>query len=374
MTTDGTVKLLDLGIASQRNPIGNATLTSNNQILGTIDYMAPEQVFDSRSSDVRSDIYSLGFTFFQLLSGFPPYSDLESKNVFRKAVAHSTQTIPSIRDCRTDVSKSLESILLKMCKKDPNQRFQSAEALVEAVTKHSEDSQLVRLVEYAQVATKANELPLVTSPFRSRSRRALKSFNLLLSAMLSIATVSILVLAVQQTLKSKVPVRSNSESKSPEQNFRFPLPRPGTYSGQNRNSSNRVDPAYTILSEDVFCYGQQPPSRKIGGTWVRDRSHPIEGMGYYVYRQWPSSGSIVVIVSYDGERFHAPYFNGSNLESLDLLQDPTIAESYGEFSGKWVSEDCYVDGTYDRGFKSDVHESWKTTLREFAPSMLLRPQ
>jgi serine/threonine protein kinase len=372
LTSNGTIKLLDLGIASECTQQEEVSLTSSNQLLGTIDYMAPEQVFDSHGSDVRSDIYSLGFTFFQLLAGFPPYYGSECQNVFRKAVAHSTQEIPSIRDYRTDVSRKLESVLFKMCKKNPNQRFQTAEAVANALVNYCNGNQLKRLLDIAKTTTELREHPSITMASRPPNRKTLRPRNVTLSmavVSVSIAVVSVPILAVLQKPKtSRLP---SNQSETIDQRVRIEIPLPGTYSGQNRNSSNRVDPAYTILSEDLFCYGQQPPSRKIGGTWVRDRSHAIERLGYYVYRQWPSAGSIVVIVSYDGERYQASYFNGPSLESPDLLKDSSLAESYGEFSGKWVSEDCYVDGTYDRGFKSDVHETWQTTLREFAPTMLV---
>jgi len=78
LTQSGTVKLLDLGLSRATWQIPHdKDLTSSGQIVGTSDSVAPEQFDDSRTVDIRADIYSLGRTLFTLLAGRPPYSGPE---------------------------------------------------------------------------------------------------------------------------------------------------------------------------------------------------------------------------------------------------------------------------------------------------------
>jgi serine/threonine protein kinase len=74
LTADGQLKILALGLARLLNG-DRAELTSSGQMMGTVDYMAPEQFGDSHEVDIRADIYSLGATLYKLLSGQVPFSD-----------------------------------------------------------------------------------------------------------------------------------------------------------------------------------------------------------------------------------------------------------------------------------------------------------
>ena len=89
------VKLLDVGLARQSED--QESITWADQIMGTIDYMAPEQCLDSRDADVRSDIYSLGATLFRLLAGQSPLSCLGCQTQGRKIKALLCSEMPSIR-------------------------------------------------------------------------------------------------------------------------------------------------------------------------------------------------------------------------------------------------------------------------------------
>lgn len=128
----GDVKLLDMGLA--RFDDGRATiapdgdsLTQQNQIVGTVEYMSPEQVDDSSNVDGRSDIYSLGCTMFRLLTDRPPY---QSDSVVKTLLAHRVQPIPSLLDDRPDAPKLLDRILKKMMAKSPDDRYATATDLI----------------------------------------------------------------------------------------------------------------------------------------------------------------------------------------------------------------------------------------------------
>ncbi len=93
---DGTVKVLDFGLAMLTAERGEA-LTSENAVMGTLDYMAPEQAEDARSADIRADVYSLGCTLWFLLTGSVPYP---AATPVLKILAHREQPLPSLGQAR----------------------------------------------------------------------------------------------------------------------------------------------------------------------------------------------------------------------------------------------------------------------------------
>ena len=128
---EGTIKILDLGFASIQNPEGNAAsaaVTQRNQLLGTFDYMAPEQADDPRSVDLRADIYSLGCTMYRLLTGELPYS---GETTLHKILAHRERPIPSLRAARGDVPPELENLFTRMLAKDRVDRPVSMQVVVD---------------------------------------------------------------------------------------------------------------------------------------------------------------------------------------------------------------------------------------------------
>ena len=129
----GTVKILDLGLArmeKEADLFGPAEpdpgLTRPGDIMGTVAFMPPEQAYNARDADHRSDIYSLGCTLYYLLTGRPPYS-----GVTRMAclLAHREQPIPRLRDARPEVPPVLDAALRRMMAKAPEDRYQSIDAL-----------------------------------------------------------------------------------------------------------------------------------------------------------------------------------------------------------------------------------------------------
>jgi serine/threonine protein kinase len=97
-------------------------LTRQGQVMGTYEYMSPEQAMDSSSVDRRADIYSLGCTLHMLLTGRPPYV---SKPGMQQILAHRTQPIPSLRRTRPEVPEALDRVFQKMIAKAPDDRYAS---------------------------------------------------------------------------------------------------------------------------------------------------------------------------------------------------------------------------------------------------------
>ncbi|MBC7816745.1 MAG: serine/threonine protein kinase, partial [Planctomycetaceae bacterium] len=118
----GTIKILDLGLARMAVAEGAAELTSTGEVIGTVDYMAPEQAEDTRHADARADIYSLGITLWFLLTARLAY---EGDSAMAKLLSHSESPIPSLLDARPEVPPELERIFQKMVAKQPGQRYSS---------------------------------------------------------------------------------------------------------------------------------------------------------------------------------------------------------------------------------------------------------
>jgi serine/threonine protein kinase len=129
---DGTVKILDMGLARLfSDDSDNLTKRyEKNAVLGTADYLAPEQATNSSDVDIRADIYSLGATFYFLLTGKPPFDE---GTVTQKLIWHQAKPPKPIRELRPDIPKELEAVINKMMAKKPVHRYQEPSALVVAL-------------------------------------------------------------------------------------------------------------------------------------------------------------------------------------------------------------------------------------------------
>ncbi len=128
----GVVKLLDMGLARFFNDEQDLiTKKYDENVLGTADYLAPEQVVDSHNVDIRADIYSLGGTFYYCLTGRTPFGE---GNVAQKLIWHQTRQPKPIRTFRSDVPEEITAIIEKMMAKDRSQRFQTPQEVAEALT------------------------------------------------------------------------------------------------------------------------------------------------------------------------------------------------------------------------------------------------
>jgi serine/threonine protein kinase len=131
----GTVKILDMGLARFDDSLSDARaaqegLTQSGQVMGTVDYMAPEQALDTRAADARADIYSLGCTFYRLLTGENVYS---GETLVQKLLAHREESIPSLSARRPDVTAPVDALFRKMVAKLPSDRYQTMREVIEAI-------------------------------------------------------------------------------------------------------------------------------------------------------------------------------------------------------------------------------------------------
>ena len=126
----GTVKILDLGVARCQNAPLDGNLTNTGCLLGTVDYMAPEQAINTKQADHRADIYSLGCTLYFLLTGQPVYG---GETAMERLLAHRDNPIPSLTSACSDAPEWLDSVFKKMAAKQPEARFQSMDEVVAAL-------------------------------------------------------------------------------------------------------------------------------------------------------------------------------------------------------------------------------------------------
>ena len=124
---DGVVKLADMGLARAVDETVETGLTRAGTTVGTVDYMSPEQARNSKAADVRSDMYSLGCTWYHMLTGTPPFSEGSLTN---KLHAHAKQPTPDPRDKNSAVPEGVVAVMQRMMAKDPNDRYQTPMELI----------------------------------------------------------------------------------------------------------------------------------------------------------------------------------------------------------------------------------------------------
>ncbi len=140
------VKVLDLGLALlSESQTPNGGLTSDGKIMGTIDYMPPEQAQDSHLVDERADIYSLGASLYALLTGGSIFSGRPNATLMQKLLTLATEPIPPIRERRPEVSEPLAAIVHRMVTRDPKQRFASMAEVIAALKPFAAGAELSAL-------------------------------------------------------------------------------------------------------------------------------------------------------------------------------------------------------------------------------------
>ena len=133
LSRDGTIKILDLGLARffrDQQELSPAKGTERAMV-GTDDYLAPEQIVNSDDVDIRADIYSLGATLYFLLTGNSPFEDVSM--AYQKLIRHLAQRPKPVREVRPEVPAALAAVVEKMMAKNPWERFQTPAAVVAAL-------------------------------------------------------------------------------------------------------------------------------------------------------------------------------------------------------------------------------------------------
>ena len=129
ITPEGKAKIVDMGLARNLDQrASNGQLTQSGVTLGTFDYISPEQAIEPRLADCRSDIYSLGCTFYHVLSGQPPVPE---GTAAKKLHCHQHVAPLDPRDLNPSIPDEMAAILARMMAKDPAQRYQHPDHLLQ---------------------------------------------------------------------------------------------------------------------------------------------------------------------------------------------------------------------------------------------------
>ena len=129
---NGIVKVLDMGLARFfHEEEDSITRKYDESVLGTADYLAPEQAINSHEVDIRADIYSLGATLYFCLTGKTPFNE---GSIAQKLIWHQTRQPKSVKLVRAEVPDGIVAVVEKAMAKDPNQRFLTPEAMAEALS------------------------------------------------------------------------------------------------------------------------------------------------------------------------------------------------------------------------------------------------
>jgi serine/threonine protein kinase/WD40 repeat protein len=149
-----TIKVLDFGLArASREKKVDTALTSEGQALGTPDFIAPEQILDAASVDIRADIYCLGGTLFYLVAGRPPFVASSLHGVYD---AHISRDAAPLNLVRPEVPVELPALVAKMMAKDPDRRLQTPGEVAEAITPFFE-KRSVRFKGSSSSASRTNQ-------------------------------------------------------------------------------------------------------------------------------------------------------------------------------------------------------------------------
>ncbi len=133
LDSEGVVKVLDMGLArfsGEGDTAGQAELTGTGAVMGTVDYMAPEQAISTKHADARADIYSLGCTLHWLVTGRPMY---DGETLMAKLIAHREEPVPSLGN----VPEAVQAVFEKMVAKKSAERYQSLSEVVAALERAS---------------------------------------------------------------------------------------------------------------------------------------------------------------------------------------------------------------------------------------------
>lgn len=232
------VKVLDFGLAKiSSEGQRDSGLTRAGQMLGTPDYIAPEQIRDAQSADIRADIYSLGCTLYCLLSGGPPFTGDTLWDVYQ---AHFSMAATPLNLARPDVPTELAALVAKMMAKEPGGRFQQpgevAQALLPFLKVDDRDSPAQKPKDTVSDVYILAEIPPALPPALDQARPAARSGSEsrlpgtggrghLRSPALAIAALAAAVL-LSATLAGSIWLASRQDRPRAQQAARAAEPRP----------------------------------------------------------------------------------------------------------------------------------------------------
>ncbi len=188
------VKVLDFGLAQlAHNENAGGELTLSGELLGTVDYIAPEQISNPHTVDARADVYGLGATLYRLLSGQAPHQATDAtSSLYAKLLRITQEACPSIAVGCPELAPALVAVVDRMVARDPAQRFATARDVAVALAPFAEASQLPALLaRVPRLELQETQEHLAPTPRSSRRRKVSR---------LAVSVISLAALAVVSTL------------------------------------------------------------------------------------------------------------------------------------------------------------------------------
>ncbi len=229
LSTKGEVKILDLGLALlTRSGQQSTALTGSGTVMGTADYMAPEQWEASHVVDIRADLYSLGCTLYTLLMGRPPFGGSKYKSAPQKMTAHLKEPVKSVRGQRPGVPEPVEQLLMRMTAKDPVDRPATPAEVAEILRPFATGANLLALVKQALEKTPGAAVDAATvsqvstadatkPPAASTRKRPRPMLLWTIAAAVVVTLIAVAVLLVVQPWSSNEDNTDVSKTPSPAQ-------------------------------------------------------------------------------------------------------------------------------------------------------------
>jgi serine/threonine protein kinase len=258
ISPNGRAKLVDMGLARSLEPHNDGALTQSGVTLGTFDYISPEQALEPREADSRSDVYSLGCTFYHMLTG---QATVPEGTAAKKLHHHQHLAPADPRQFNPEIPDEVIDVLNRMMAKDPKDRYQRPVHLVQ------------HMLQVAQKVGAADDVPegvlFVDAPLRGDPRK--RPLLLVSFAALALALVLVLLSLAPQP---KAPL-----SKGPVATQDKPLPKE-----PNPTPIPNVGPAFAdnvkVSSEAELAAAFVDPAKKINVVVTKNIDLPPEGLQF----------------------------------------------------------------------------------------------
>lgn len=181
LTRDGMVKILDFGLARlEHGGLTNHDATTAGRLVGTLDYLAPEQAEGKQPIDGRADLYGLGATLFKLLAGRPPHGSSHDRPILQHLRRLTTTEADSLEKIRQDLKPELCRVVAKLLQRDPQQRPSSAREVVELIRPFTLTANLANIASQAMLkvdlareeeSSSKDKTPLFSTPAMHEKRQ-----------------------------------------------------------------------------------------------------------------------------------------------------------------------------------------------------------